>query len=186
MEISNRIDTGVLIYLGFINTFLEGIKHPENKKLVLARAAHSATEIEDKYKIGVHATHDGLLEVDGDVPSKARAQFFELLMDMVEVVEDKYGAYNTWKKILSRIQPIYSQYHQEIFELGLEIPLGKYELEFVKKSPLSKSSVFKLFFGLVGGESWSEGVVLVTNKKLVLDSGESESEIEMSNILTVG
>jgi hypothetical protein len=54
------------------------------------------------------------------------------------------------------------------------------------KGSLNKSWIFKTFFGVIMGEEWSKGVILVTNKRLVIRSGSYSSEISMKDVLTVG
>ncbi|MFH1788255.1 MAG: hypothetical protein ABH834_02595 [Candidatus Altiarchaeota archaeon] len=186
MAKSKGIDTGVLIYLGLINTLIESLKHPENRDIVLKRARELSEPLEGKYKIRIRETSKGLLEVDGDVPAQAREQFCKLFLGMVGALEDKYGVAKTWINLRAKIHPVIIEHQDETTELNMEVPLSKFELEFMLQSTLSKSWVFKTFFGVVGQGRWSKGAILVTSKRLIIESGSSKSEIAMSDILTVG
>lgn len=186
MAKAKGIDTGVLIYLGLINTLIESLKHPENKKIVLKKAGELAEPLEKKYKISIQETSNGLLEVDGSVPSQAREDFYKLFLGMVGALEDKYGIAKTWANLRVKIHPVIIEHQEDALELELELPLSKFELEFMMQSSLSKTWVFKTFFGVIGQGKWSAGSVLVTSKRILIESGSGKSEISMGEILTVG
>jgi len=186
MAKSTGVDTGVLIYLGFINTLLESLKHPENKKIVLDRFAELKDPIERKFKLTFQKNAEGLLEVEGDAQPQARKVFYDLLIAMVQSLEDKYGCDKTWANLRPKMHPLYAQHQTAIRDLELEVPLSKFELDFIIHGSLSKSWIYQMFFGMISGQSWSSGVILVTNKRLIISSGSQSTEINVGNILTVG
>ena len=186
MAKSNGVDTGVLVYVGFINTLIESLKHSENKKLIQKKISILKIPLEEKYKIQIDKNTSDLLEVKGPVPAQAREDFYVLFLDVIGALEARYGIEKTWKSLKPKLHPVYAQHQNDIIEFGLEVPLIRSELEFLVKSAISKSWIGQMFSGLVGGQKWAKGVALVTNERLLVLSKGGRQEISISDVLTVG
>lgn len=180
------IDLGVLIYLGLINTLIEKIKHPENKDILLQSIYEHKKHVEKKFRIKIVVNSHGLLEIEGKAPASARGHFFGMFLDLMTPLEEKYGVDKTWPNFWSYIEPVYNLHKPEIKEMNLEIPLHKFSMKIMFLRSLKKKRILEPFFGKISDEKWSDGKILVTNLKLVVESEAGSAKIGVEDVMTAG
>jgi hypothetical protein len=116
--------------------------------------------------------------VDADESNKGA--LYDIILTYTSVCEEKYGVNETWDPLKYVILKVFQGFKDEIRELGIEIPVARYEMEYMLLDTLFglKSSDFRK-------RRWIKGSVLVTNHNLIFPKEVRDEVIPLQAIATV-
>ncbi|MBU0762807.1 MAG: hypothetical protein KKD39_07250 [Candidatus Altiarchaeota archaeon] len=171
------MDTPESIYSQILTSVSRHI-HMVNPGLAQRTFAHFLKKL-DAGGIKYKASQDKIEVLS--LPQDSRKTLYNAIVALVEPFESKYGINETWVGLRSDLISIVAGIRQPLRLLDIEVPLSAYKMlyAFFDNLIAVNASGFRRI-------KWYEGVVTVTNHRILFQDGKEVKEIPLQTIATVG
>jgi hypothetical protein len=171
-----RMDSGARVYADLLNSFTLYLSKadPALSQIALTQSLKALDESGIKYRL-----EGGALTVM-DADRQGRNPLYDTILAYTLIFEREHGINKTWNSLKTLTLKTLQGNRQVIRDLDLEVPVVKYEMEYMLLETLFgfKPSDFRK-------RRWYKGGVLVTNHHLVFPKEVNQEAVPLSSIASL-
>jgi len=185
MEEDTKPVGNVAYYVELLDILSDHIGLTENKKTIIDILRSEKRVIQERFSVTFNVTDEGKVLLEGDPGPAAKTFFFNLYLNALKPIEEKYGVIDIWKRIGKLNLELYINNLGDIQKKKIEMPLMKYEMDFLVKGG-GKGGKLDSLFGRIKNDAWVLGLILVTNLGLYIKLPKREIIVPLHQIISVG